>query len=175
MSPTKFEVPPSLTVSDAPTARADLVDARSGPITIEITVCTADNYGHFNVCLGSETIVKSSHQPRCGAARELHRRGFADDALIISRREGSELESMRGPLGVWRRLRVREDKNGPRFASYEPFPRARVLERKAKTRGPPDEEEGLHSDVPSSQPGADAPSKKQGEAPASEALADLTT
>jgi hypothetical protein len=91
--------------------------------TIVITIHPTKRPDYFEVRLDSEILVKSSRQPRCDAARVLHRLGFPDDALLVSRKEGSKAEcSMRGPLGEWRKLRVKEGRNGPEFAAYRPFP-----------------------------------------------------
>jgi hypothetical protein len=99
---------------------------------IHITISRTHRPDRFSAALGSKILVKSSRQPRCDAARVLHRLGYPDDALLVA-------GSMRGPLGVWRRLRVREDaRSGPRFAKYEPFPRDRVSQGKAKRRRQPE-------------------------------------
>jgi hypothetical protein len=92
---------------------------------IHITISPTHRPDYFSAAFGSNILVKSSRQPRCDAARALHRLGYPDDALLVG-------GSMRGPIGVWRRLRVREDRNGPRFTTYEPFPSARVRQGKAK-------------------------------------------
>jgi hypothetical protein len=105
---------------------------RTTPSTLEITIAPIDRRGSFSATLGTSSLVKRSRQPTCDAARVLHRRGYPDDTLLISKNLGSDYESLRGALGEWRRLRVREDRDGPRFAKYEPFATARVGEKVAK-------------------------------------------
>jgi hypothetical protein len=113
---------------------------------------------YFSVTPDSEILVKSSKHPRCDAARVLHRLGFPDDALLVSHKEGSQAEySMRGPLGEWRKSRVREDRNGTSFAKYEPFTSARVSKTKAKRSSLPDQGTTAQGDEPSPPPGATGP------------------
>jgi hypothetical protein len=101
--------------------------------TITITIATTSRPGLFSASLDGETLLKSSRQPMCDAARALHRLGFPDDTLMVSFWGGSKHESMRGLVGDCRWLRVREDaRTSPRIASYEPFAAARVSKRKAK-------------------------------------------
>jgi hypothetical protein len=123
--------------------------------TIAITIHPTERPDYFSVTLDSEIIVKSSRQPRCDAARVLHRLGYPDDALLVSHKESPKAKySMRGPLGDWRKLRVREDRNGPRFAKYEPFTSARVSKKKAKRSSLPDQGTATHGDEPSPPRGA---------------------
>jgi hypothetical protein len=102
-----------------------------GP-SVVIAIAPTCRAGLFRVTMDSCTLVKCSRQPRCDAARALHRLGYPDDTFVISYIEDSEHESMRGLLMDWRQLRVREDESGPRFAIYEPFAAARVSEKRAK-------------------------------------------
>jgi hypothetical protein len=100
--------------------------------TVLIIIAPTDRTGSFTASIGTSVLIKSSRQPVCDIARVLHRLGYRDDTLLISKMDGSDHESLRGTLGVWRTLRVREDRDGPRFARYEPFPTARVGETVAK-------------------------------------------
>jgi hypothetical protein len=101
---------------------------------VVITIATTSRPGFFSASLNSEILLESSRQPMCDAARALHRRGFSDDILMVSFWEDSKHQSMRGLVGDWRRLRVREDtRTSPRFASYEPFAAARVSKKTAKS------------------------------------------
>jgi hypothetical protein len=45
-------------------------------LTISITIHPTKRPDYFEVRLDSEILVKSSRQPRCDAARVLHRRGL---------------------------------------------------------------------------------------------------
>jgi hypothetical protein len=125
---------------------------------IHITISPTHRPDRFSVALGSKILVKSSRQPRCDAARVLHRLGYPDDAMLVG-------GSLSAPLGVWRRLRVREDaRSGPRFAKYEPFPRERVSQRKAKRRRQP-EPAAAPLNAPSTP--SDAPARTQESPPVS--------
>ena len=137
-------------------ARSICSEAGGAASEIHITISPTHRPEYFSVALGSKILVKSSRQPRCDAARVLHRLGYPDDALLVSHKEGSNADySMRGPIGEWRRLRIREGRNGPCFANYEPFPRARVSQGKAKRRRQP-EPAAATPNAPSTPPGAPA-------------------
>jgi len=101
--------------------------------TLVLEISKTKRSARFSVALGSTIIVKCSKQPRSDAARVLFQLGFPDDTLLLSYRKGSNSVSSKGLLGTWRKLRVKEGRNGPEFAAYKPFPCARVEERKAKT------------------------------------------
>jgi hypothetical protein len=120
-------------VGSSPAACATPTQEESHPHTLEIIIHPTGRPGAFAVTLGSQILVKSSRQPRSDAARALHDLGFTDGTLLVSRRAASEAVSMQGPLGSWRKLSVREGRNGPEFVAYRPFPCTRVEQRKAKT------------------------------------------
>ena len=96
---------------------------------------TLEARGHrkFDALFKGKRIVQASSQPICDAARILHRLGHQEHILLVARHHGADHDAIRGPLGVWRCLRVREDRGGPRFAKWEPFPSRPV----AVTKGPP--------------------------------------
>jgi hypothetical protein len=121
---------------------------------IIITIRATRRPDLFAMTKGSQVLVKSSRQPMCDAARALHKLGFPDDTFLTSRWEGSEIDSMRGLLGTWRKRRVRQGRNGPEFAAYEPFPCARVAKRKAKTNVRLKEGAGTQLKASSPPPGA---------------------
>jgi hypothetical protein len=54
---------------------------------------------------------------------------------------------------VWRRLRVREDRGGPRFARWEPLPR-RVGAKQGRTEGKAIGHRAGEKDAPTAAPGA---------------------
>ena len=114
-------------------ARATSNEQDESPAITVIIIAPTGSAGLFSVALDSTVIVKSSRQPRCDAARVLRALGHPDNTLIISFREGTDEESMRGSLGKWLRLRVREDGTGPRFANFEPFP-TRGLSRRQNSQ-----------------------------------------
>jgi hypothetical protein len=126
----------------------------SRPRTVEITIHPTGRLDLFAVKYGADVLVKSSRQPRCDAARTLRDLGFPDDTFIVSRRAGSDVVSMQGRLGDWRKLRIKQGRNGPEFATYEAFPCARVEERRAKTVTRLRKGTGGQSNAPSLPPGA---------------------
>jgi hypothetical protein len=136
-------------VSQSARVCSALCQRGDGPFTVEIIIHPTRRPDLFAVTLGSQILVKGSRQPRCDAARALHDLGFPDDTLLVSHKEGSKAEhSMRGPLGEWRKLRIREDRNGPRFAKYEPFTSARFSKKKAKRSSLPDQGTTAQGDEP---------------------------
>jgi hypothetical protein len=94
----------------------------------------ARGQGRFDALFANSRIVTSSTQPICEAARALHDLGYLDELLLVVWHRGANDEAIRGPLGVWRRLRVRDDRGGPRFAKWEPFPSRPVAAKIGRTR-----------------------------------------
>lgn len=95
----------------------------SAPMQLEILLKVANRRGAFHAFFDGRKIGKASNSPICAAARALHVFGYPDDAVIVARHDGADHNAMSGPLGVWRKLRVREDRGAPRFVSWEPLPR----------------------------------------------------
>jgi len=83
-------------------------------------------HDRFRVEHEGKVIVRASRQPICDAARALHQRGYPDNVLLVARHHGADHDAISGPLGTWRQLRVREDRNAPRFANWEPLPSRRA-------------------------------------------------
>lgn len=77
----------------------------------------------FDVLFNGKRVIRASSQPICAAARALHDLGYPDELLLVARHHGANHDAIGGPLGEWRRLRVCEDRGGPRFARWEPLPR----------------------------------------------------
>jgi hypothetical protein len=102
-----------------------LIRSSSAPV-IEIVLRPKKTPGLFGAEFGGTIIVEASRSPICDAARVLHALGQHDDAILVARHHGSDIQSMRGPLWVWRGLTVREDRAGPRFVRWEPFSLRRV-------------------------------------------------
>jgi hypothetical protein len=78
---------------------------RSGNSVELLIYLEARGQGRFDAFFANSRIVTASTQPICDAARALHR------------------------------LRIREDRGGPRFAKWELFAPPRVRARKGRTRG----------------------------------------
>ena len=94
--------------------------ASAGPLvgTALPIVLIARGRGRFSVSFGDVQIAKASSQPICDAARVLHRNGYPDDCRLVARHEGADHHAISGPLGYWRKRRVREDR-GLRYAAWE--------------------------------------------------------
>jgi hypothetical protein len=93
---------------------------------IGITLRPVDLHGRFSAHLDQIQLVTASRQPFCDAARILHELGYRDDCIIAARHHGAAHASMSGLIGKVRKLRVREDRNGPRFVEWQPFGSRRV-------------------------------------------------
>lgn len=81
-------------------------------------VLNARGRGRFDAFFGGTQIVKASKNPISDVAR-IHRQGYSDDRLLLARHEGAKHDAMHGPLGKWRKVRVREDR-GLRYVAWEP-------------------------------------------------------
>jgi len=114
----------------------------------------ARGQGRFDVFFANSRIVTASTQPICDAARVLHRLGYPDELLLVVWHRGANHEAIRGPLGVWRRLRVREDRGGPRFARWQPFPSRPVAVIKGRPRGKATGHRSGKKNAPTAAPGA---------------------
>lgn len=93
------------------------------PTRLEVILKPANRRGGFHAELNGERIVTASQNPGCDAARALHRRGHSDHCVLVLRHDGADHVATYGPVGVWRKLRVREDRGSPRFVKWEPVPR----------------------------------------------------
>ena len=123
----------------------------SGPLLITLD---ARGCGRFDVLFIGNRIVQASYQPICDAGRILHQRGYDDDLVLVVWHRGANYEAIRGPLGVWRRLRVREDRGGPRFARWQPFPSRPVAVTKGRPRGKATGHRTGKKNAPTAAPGA---------------------
>jgi hypothetical protein len=108
---------------------------RSGDSVELVIDLGARGRGRFDAFIANSRIVTSSTQPICEAARALHNLGYPDELKLVVWHRGANHEAIRGPLGVWRGLRVREDRGSPRFARWQPFPSRPVAVIKGRPRG----------------------------------------
>ena len=108
---------------------------RSGNSVELLIYLEARGQGRFDAFIANSPIVTASTQPICDAARVLHRLGYPDELRVVVSHRGANHDAIHGPLGVWRRLRVREGRGGPRFAKWEPFPSRPVRARKGRNQG----------------------------------------
>lgn len=125
------------------------------PTRLEVVLKPADRRGGFHAEFNGERIVAASQNPGCDAARTLHGRGHSDHSVLVLRHYGADHVAMHGPVGVWRKLRVREERGTPRFVEWQPLPRRvkALMRQKARpaARAPDQITE------PSPRPGAAAP------------------
>jgi hypothetical protein len=108
---------------------------RSGDSVELLIYLEARGQGRFDAFFANSRIATSSTQSICEAARALHNLGYPDELKLVVWHRGANHEAIRGPLGVWRGLRVREDRGSPRFARWQPFPSRPVAVIKGRPRG----------------------------------------
>lgn len=101
-----------------------------------LIILKARGRSRFDAFFGETPIVKASTQPISDAARVLHQLGLPDNVLLVARHHGAAHDAISAPLGVWRKVRVREDRGPPRFVAWEPLPR-RVVAKKGRVDGQP--------------------------------------
>jgi hypothetical protein len=116
-------------------------------------VLRAKGRSRFDVLFGETTIVQSSTQPICKAARVLHRLGYSDDYRLVASHEGSDHHAISGRLGYWRKRRVREDRGLPRYVAWESRPR-RVGAKKSRRKFKGVERGGKKKNASTTTPGA---------------------
>jgi hypothetical protein len=120
-----------------------------------ITVkATATRPGCYEARLDGYLLVSASRQPFVDAARRLLRLGYDSTTVLVMRHAGSDTDSLTAQIGVAAKLRVKEDRRGPRFVPWEPISRRveALVRAKAKrvARVAPD-----HANEPSARPGAE--------------------
>jgi len=80
--------------------------------------------GYFDANLGDgRVLVRASRQPFVDAARRLVDLGYDPATVLVMRHPESDTDCLTAQIGVAAKLRVKEDRNGPRFVLWEPFPR----------------------------------------------------
>jgi hypothetical protein len=130
------------------------IAGRSGNSVELLIYLEARGQGRFDAFLANSPIVTASTQPICDAARALHRLGYPDELKLVVWHRDANHEAIRGPLGVWRRLRVREGRGGPRFVKWEPFPSRPVRARKGRNQGKPVGHRANEKNASTTAPGA---------------------
>ena len=92
-------------------------------LTITVTP-TAKRSGRYDARLSDgRVLVTASKQPFVDAARRLIDIGYDPATVLVMRHPGSDTDCLTAQIGVAAKLRVKEDRNGPRFVLWEPFPR----------------------------------------------------
>src|SRR5262249_44705977 len=83
----------------------------------EVRLCTISD-----ATVNGELLVRSSRTPFTATARVLLDRGIDSNSWLIMRHRGSEVDALRGKVGVAARLTVKEpDRGRAHFARYVPF------------------------------------------------------
>jgi hypothetical protein len=132
--------------------------ARDAPSQLKETLIVVEpvGRGRFSVRLadGGRVIFRVSRQPFLDAARRLLDLGYDPTTLLVMRHLGSDTDCLTAQIGAAAKLRVREDRRGPRFVQWEPIPRRvdALVSAKAKraTRAA-----HRHANEPSARPGAE--------------------
>jgi hypothetical protein len=80
-------------------------------------------------------LVTASKQPFVDAARRILDLGHDPTTVLVMRHAESDTDCLTAQIGVAAKLRVKEDRNGPRFVPYEPISRrVEVLAREKAKR-----------------------------------------
>jgi hypothetical protein len=110
-----------------PTPKSHAVLSRRPPIQqfnshVRLVIVSPNGSpGHFDAMCGNEMLVLSSRQPFLDAARVLESRGADTNGWLIGRHAGSDVDAVRGKVGVLARLTVSEEDNRPpRFKRWKP-------------------------------------------------------
>jgi hypothetical protein len=101
---------------------------------------------------GGCVLVTASRQPFVDAARRLTGLGHDPMTVLVMRHAGSDIDCLTAQISAAAKMRVKEDRGGPRFVPWEPPRRVEALaSAKAKrvTRAARD-----HANEPSARPGA---------------------
>jgi hypothetical protein len=119
-----------------------------------IVTPTARRPGLYDARLdGRCVLVTASRQPFVDAARRLTDLGHDPTTVLVMRHCGSDADCLTAQIGAAAKLRVKEDRRGPRFVQWEPISRRveALASAKAKrvTRAARD-----HANGPSARPGA---------------------
>ena len=89
-----------------------------------IVTPTARRPGRYDARLeDGRVLVTASKQPFVDAARRLIGLGYDPTTVLVMRHAGSDTDCLTAQIGVAAKLRVKEDRNGPRFVAYEPISR----------------------------------------------------
>ena len=108
--------------------------AKSKTVMIIVTP-TAKGLGRYDARLrDGSVLVRASGQPCGDAARRLIDLGYEPTAGLVMRHAGPDTDCLTAQIGVAAKLRVREDRNGPRFVPWEPVSRRVKALARAKAK-----------------------------------------
>ena len=128
-------------------ARPAAPNSSAGAPARLVVVLKPRGCGRFDVFFNGSRIITNSVQTISNTARVLHRLGYTDDDLLVARHDGADHDAIRGPLGVWRKVRVREDQRGLRYVRWEPLHlrRVRAQKREIVVEGAGDSPHGIRA------------------------------
>jgi hypothetical protein len=104
------------------------------PARIIVEVKPVGGHGRFVVKIGGRVLVRSSREPFCAAARALLAEGADGASILVMRHVSSEVDALRGPIGVAAGLTVREDNGPPELRPYR-VPLSRMQAPRTATEG----------------------------------------
>jgi hypothetical protein len=114
---------------------ASLAKTNMVVITVTPTAGPQGRRGYFDAGVSDgRVLVRKSRQPFVDAARRLKDQGYDAAAVLVVRQAGSDTDSLTAQIGVAAKLRVREDRNGPRFVPWEPVSRRVKALARAKAK-----------------------------------------
>jgi hypothetical protein len=100
-----------------------------------IVTPTAKRKECYEARLGDgRVLVTASKQPFVDSARRLIELGYDPATVLVMRHAGSDTDCLTAQIGAAAKLRVKEDRNGPRFVPYEPISRRVKALASAKTK-----------------------------------------
>ena len=89
-----------------------------------VVMITVSWPGCFAARLGDGLVlVSASKQPFVDAARRLIDLGYAPTTMLVMRHAGSDTDCLTAQIGAAAKIRVKEDRCGPRFVPWEPISR----------------------------------------------------
>ena len=88
--------------------------------------------GHFAAAVNGLFIVLSSRQPLLDTCRALLADGADPNSWVIMRHAGSDVDALRGKVGLLARLTIEESAHGPVFRSFRDARRVRWRPRPSR-------------------------------------------
>jgi hypothetical protein len=83
---------------------------------------------------GGATLKRPSKQPFLDGARRLLELGYDPSTMLVMRHTGSDTDCLTAQIGAAARLRVKEDRGGPRFVTSDPISRRVEALARAKAK-----------------------------------------
>ena len=92
---------------------------------VRLIEVTPTSPGCFSASVNGDILVISSRQPLLDACRRLLEAGADPNSWVVMRHAGSEVETLRGKIGILAKLAVEDRPSGgkpPRFVRHRPMP-----------------------------------------------------